>query len=98
MRRDLEWALYPAWFGLPEDDESGMMWLSYWKVENLLKQGDVIQVMGSPRFAELKELGVKILYLDEQTENSDSNVNNQFEDILGNYLDDDDVPTYYICI
>ncbi|CAN4108229.1 unnamed protein product [Withania somnifera] len=90
--KDLEGALYPAWFGLPEDDESGMMWLSYWKVENMFEQGDVIQVMGSPRFAEFEELGVKILY---QTQNSDSNGN-----ILGNYLadDDDDVRTYYICI
>ncbi|KAK4378739.1 hypothetical protein RND71_000601 [Anisodus tanguticus] len=70
-KRDLNWALYPAWFGLPKDNESGMMWFSYWKVENLFQQGDVIEVMGSPQFAEFKELGVKIFYLDEQTENSD---------------------------
>ncbi|XP_059313471.1 uncharacterized protein LOC132064493 isoform X2 [Lycium ferocissimum] len=55
--KDLNWALYPPWFGLPEDHESGMMWFSYWKVENLFQQGDVIQVMGSPQFAEFKELG-----------------------------------------
>ncbi|CAN4108223.1 unnamed protein product [Withania somnifera] len=84
--KDLEWALYPAWFGLPEDDESGMMWLSYWKV------------MGSPRFAEFKEFGVKILY---QTQNSDPNMgskgsNNPFENILGNYFSDEE-RTYYIC-
>ncbi|KAJ8572682.1 hypothetical protein K7X08_009193 [Anisodus acutangulus] len=65
QKRDLNWALYPAWFGLPEDNESGMMWFSYWKVENLFQQGDVIEVMGSPQFAEFKELGVKIFYLDE---------------------------------
>ncbi|XP_006358559.1 TMV resistance protein N-like [Solanum tuberosum] len=102
--KDLNWAFYPAWFGLPEDDQSGMMWLSYWKVENLFQQGDVIEVMGSPQFAEFKELGVKIFYLDEQTENYyDSNVmmstksNKPFEDILGYYFDDE-VNTYYICI
>ncbi|KAK4739523.1 hypothetical protein R3W88_003220 [Solanum pinnatisectum] len=102
--KDLNWAFYPAWFGLPEDDQSGMMWLSYWKVENLFQQGDVIEVMGSPQFAEFKELGVKIFYLDEQTENYyDSNMmmstksNKPFEDILGYYFDDE-VNTYYICI
>ncbi|XP_059313474.1 disease resistance protein RPV1-like [Lycium ferocissimum] len=98
--KDLNWALYPAWFGLPEDNKSGMMWFSYWKVENLFQQGDVIQVMGDPQFAEFKELGVKIFYLDEQTENSDSNVttkdDNPFEDILRNYFSDDG-RTYYIC-
>ncbi|XP_055816433.1 disease resistance protein RPV1-like [Solanum dulcamara] len=92
--KDLNWALYPAWFGLAEDHQSGMMWLSYWKVEKLFQQGDVIEVMGSPQFAEFKELGVKIFHLDEQTENYESN--DPFENILGNYFSDEQ-RTYYIC-
>ncbi|XP_015084526.1 TMV resistance protein N-like [Solanum pennellii] len=91
--KDLNWALYPAWFGLPQDDQTGIMWLSYWKVNNLFEQGDIIEVMGSPQFAEFKELGVKIFYIanDEQTENYDP-----FEDILRNDFSDEE-RTYYIC-
>lgn len=96
--KDLNWALYPAWFGLPEDDESGMMWLSYWKVENLFQQGDVIEVMGSPQFAEFKELGVKIFHLDEDTQNYENTESDDpFQNILGNDFSEEG-RTYYICI
>ncbi|OIT28454.1 PREDICTED: TMV resistance protein N-like isoform X1 [Nicotiana attenuata] len=99
--KDLNWALYPAWFGLPEDEISGMMWFSYWKVETLFQQGDVIEVMVSPQFAAFKELGVKIFYLDEQTENISDHSNvckssSPFEDILRNHFSDEE-RTYYIC-
>lgn len=73
------------------------MWLSYWKVENLFQQGNVIEVMGSPQFAEFKELGIKIYHLDEQTENYESTESNDpFGNILGNYFSDEE-RTYYIC-
>ncbi|PSS19217.1 TMV resistance protein like [Actinidia chinensis var. chinensis] len=68
--KSLVWIHRPLVFGIPEADEN-MIWLSYWKFENHLEGGDElnVSVVGGEGF-QVKEVGVRIVYKEEQEEKS----------------------------
>ncbi|CAL5401875.1 unnamed protein product [Camellia sinensis] len=75
----LIWSHSPQAFGIPEVDED-MMWLSYWKFENQLKDGDelVISVVGNGDF-QVKEVGVHLVHKEQEEKSSQSTSEEAFQ-------------------
>ncbi|KAI8556490.1 hypothetical protein RHMOL_Rhmol05G0257000 [Rhododendron molle] len=68
--KGLVWNHCPHVFGNAEDGED-TMWLSYWKFGNHLKSGDEINIsVSGGEFVQVKEVGVRLLYKEEQEEMS----------------------------
>ncbi|XP_055834014.1 disease resistance protein RPV1-like isoform X2 [Solanum dulcamara] len=64
----------PLFIGIPEGDQERMMWLSYWDIGNSLQPGDILEVSASvgeakTRFS-IKEFGMRIIFLEEQQEST----------------------------
>ncbi|GMP63406.1 hypothetical protein CsSME_00025117 [Camellia sinensis var. sinensis] len=77
--KSLIWSHSPQAFGIPEVDED-MMWLSYWKFENQLKDGDelVISVVGNEDF-QVKEVGVHLVHKEQEEKSSQSTSKEAFQ-------------------
>ncbi|KAI8556037.1 hypothetical protein RHMOL_Rhmol05G0221800 [Rhododendron molle] len=68
--KGLIWSHCPQVFGTSEDGED-TMWLSYWKFGNLLESGDEVNIsVSGGGFVQVKEVGVHLLYKEEQEEMS----------------------------
>lgn len=68
--RHLKWSYCPQFFGIPGADED-LLWLSYWKFEDLLEGGDElnISVITSQDF-HVKEVGIHLVYEEAQEKKS----------------------------
>ncbi|XP_052210468.1 disease resistance protein RPV1-like [Diospyros lotus] len=68
--RHLKWSYCPWFFAIPGADED-LLWLSYWKFEDLLEVGDElnISIITSPDF-HVKEVGVRLVYEEAQENKS----------------------------
>ncbi|KAA8536644.1 hypothetical protein F0562_029122 [Nyssa sinensis] len=63
--KDLKWSYSPTFMGLPNGDKD-MMWLSNWKIGNQLGGGDdVIVTVSLGAIFQLKEIGIDIVYEEE---------------------------------
>ncbi|KAG5549554.1 hypothetical protein RHGRI_014771 [Rhododendron griersonianum] len=72
--KGLVWSHGPYFFGTAEDGE-GMMWLSYWKFGNHLEGGDEVNIsVYGGEFVQVKEVGVRLLYKEEQEEMSSQSI------------------------
>ncbi|XP_058216249.1 disease resistance-like protein DSC1 [Rhododendron vialii] len=68
--KGLIWSHCPQVFGTAEDGED-TMWLSYWKFENHLDISDEVNIsVSGGGFVQVKEVGVHLLYKEEQEEMS----------------------------
>ncbi|KAG5549558.1 hypothetical protein RHGRI_014775 [Rhododendron griersonianum] len=68
--KGLVWSYCSAVFGTAEDGED-TMWLSYWKFGNHLEAGDEVNIsVFGGKFVRVKEVGVRLLYKEEQEEMS----------------------------
>ncbi|XP_058216254.1 disease resistance protein RPV1-like [Rhododendron vialii] len=68
--KSLIWSHCPQVFGTTEDGED-TMWLSYWKFGNHLESGDEVNIsVSGGGFVQVKEVGVHLLYKEEQEEMS----------------------------
>lgn len=72
LSQTMNWKQDPLFIGIPEGDQERMMWLSYWEIGNSLQPGDVIEVSASVGLAKtrfsIKEVGMRIIFLEEQQE------------------------------
>lgn len=61
----------PRYYGLPEDEGGHLVWLSYCAYENLVIQGDEVEVsFGITGDGRIKECGVHLLYLEDEGQES----------------------------
>ncbi|KAG5549271.1 hypothetical protein RHGRI_014582 [Rhododendron griersonianum] len=68
--KGLIWKHCPHVFGTAEDGED-TMWLSYWKFGNHLEGGDEVNIsVSGGEYVQVKEVGVRLLYKEEQEEMS----------------------------
>ncbi|XP_052209878.1 disease resistance protein RPV1-like isoform X1 [Diospyros lotus] len=64
--KQVKWSYCPEFHAIPGD--KGMMWLSYWKLEDQLEGGDEVNISVTSDCYEVKEVGVHIVYKEEAEE------------------------------
>ncbi|KAG8648176.1 disease resistance protein RUN1 isoform X3 [Manihot esculenta] len=70
--KDLKWTYSPTFYGIPETIES-MLWLSHWKLGDLLEVGDELNVsVVMPTGYHVQKLGIHLVY---EREKEDTQLN-----------------------
>ncbi|XP_059653609.1 uncharacterized protein LOC132300516 [Cornus florida] len=82
--KDVQWVYFPACVGIPEEGEN-MKWSSLGKIGNQLEVGDEVVVSAMGVGYEVKEIGVDIVYEEEEKDTQ-----------LNNYTSSPDLSPYQV--
>ncbi|XP_052209884.1 disease resistance protein RPV1-like isoform X7 [Diospyros lotus] len=70
--KQVKWSYKQELYGNPPNDRGDVTWLSYWKFEDQLEGGDEVNISVTSDVFQVKEVGVYIVYKEEEAEEKKS--------------------------